>query len=117
MLTAGTSLLGMPAWELSHFIQNANNYATVIFPGIIMILGVAGVCWGLGLLIKGWMGGQQSGPVPYGRAIALLLVGGAAAFGTWKNLYRSIGSGSQHTITNMGGNAKETKAEKSITQK
>ena len=102
-----TSLMNVPAWELQDFLQNAAKYMRVTMSLIGIILGIVALVWGFITILKGLMSSGQR-EVPWMKGIALILLGGVVAFGTWENLYSSVGKGMNTTITNMGNGTSKT---------
>lgn len=94
-------MYSIPAWELQTFLKNAFSYVkdTAALAGAI--IGAVLLVWGFIIIGKGFFA-QQGQPVPWGKGFAAIAVGGILAFGTWNTLYRQVGNGMNHTVTNMG---------------
>lgn len=94
-------MYSIPAWELQAFLKSAFSYIkdTAALAGAI--LGAVLLVWGFVIIGKGFFA-QQGQPVPWGKGFAAIIIGGVLAFGTWNTLYKQVGTGMNHTITNMG---------------
>ena len=104
-------IVNIPAWELQQFLTNAAKYMRVTMSLIGIILGIVALVWGFVTILKGLMSSGQR-EVPWMKGIALILLGGVVAFGTWNTLYSAVGKGMNTTITNMGnGNAGQANPE------
>ena len=104
-------IVNIPAWELQQFLTNAAKYLRVTMSLIGIILGIVALVWGFVTILKGLMASGQR-EVPWMKGIALILLGGVVAFGTWNTLYSAVGKGMNTTITNMGnGNAGQANPE------
>lgn len=104
-------LNGIPAWELQDFLKNSAGYMRDTMSWIGIILGIVGLVWGFAVILKGLMSSNGQ-PTPWMKGLALIIIGGVMAFGSWKGLYSDVGKGMNKTITNMGGgNSKEAAPE------
>lgn len=97
------AVLPTAAWDLKSFMTNAKTYIEAVGGGLLMLLGAVGLIWGGVLLIKKLMGNPQTSQQTSWATIALLiLVGGALLTGGF-NLVKTVGSGGQRTVTELGG--------------
>lgn len=96
-----SGLVQVPAWELQEFLVNAAAWMRQTMAMIGIIFGIIMLVWGAIVIGKGLMSSGQQ-PVPWMKGLALIVLGGVLAFGTWNTLYQSVGKGMNTTITNMG---------------
>lgn len=103
------NFVNIPGWELQQFLTNTAKYARQTMAMIGIIIGIVTLVWGFVIIAKGLLSSNGQ-PTPWLKGISAIIFGGVLAFGTWQSLYRSVGSGMNKTITNMGdGTSDEAK--------
>lgn len=103
--TAGVSL-PTGAWDVGSFLENAKSTVQGWGGGVLMLLGVIALIVGAVFLVKKLLANPQTAGQQHGWAtIALLIiVGGALGTGGFQ-LVKTVGSGGEKTIKDLGDGA------------
>lgn len=94
-------LYSIPAWDVQKFLGNAHVYMRVTMALLAAVFGAVALIWGFVLVVKGLMSSNGQ-PVPWVKAIALIIIGGAMDVASYSSLYSDIAGNMNKTITNMG---------------
>lgn len=96
-------LMPLYGWDLSTALTHAKKYFQTNGTKVAMIFGVFLLIAGFVVLGVGlFKHSNTQQPVPYGTAIALIIVGGVLTVAGWK-LYGSVAKGLDQSVEKMGG--------------
>jgi uncharacterized membrane protein len=104
-ITEAATLDSLPtaAWDLESFLNNARTYTENIGGLILMLLGAVALIWGGVQLVKKLMGNPQTSQQINWGTVALLIIVGGALFTGGFSLMKTVGSGGEETINDLGG--------------
>ena len=94
------------SFDAETFFSNAAKWMPVVGGVFLAFIGIAGVVWGGFLLVRKLMAGQQNQD-NWLKIVALIVTGGALAFGGITLLTR-FAAGGQKTIEDFGSNGSGT---------
>lgn len=99
-LTTVNYLASGSGWDLTSFLDNAQNQVSTWGGAFLMLVGIVGVIWAAFQIVSGLMSHGKK-QVSYGMNAILLLISGALAT-TGLSLVMDIAAGGQKTIEDLG---------------
>lgn len=99
-LTTVNYLASGSGWDLTSFLDNAQNQVSTWGGAFLMLVGIVGVIWAAFQIVSGLMSHGKK-QVSYGMNAVLLLISGALAT-TGLSLVMDIAAGGKKTIEDLG---------------
>lgn len=103
LVTLNSALASPAAWDLVSALRNAGNYVGKLGSAAVIMLGFILILVGAWKLAMKLINGEKSRE-SWGMIVALIVIGGAFAYGGWK-MFTGVASGGKKTIEDLGSGA------------